>query len=85
MLSFLFIFIPLFLPSLMHFGRAAITNFTIDDTVPGPNREAVIYDPPSAWNSNGLCPSGTCSIAPDTNRILKGTWHESSVSRKYPI
>lgn len=78
-----FLFIPLFFPSLTHFGQAALANFTIDDTLPGLNREAVIYDPPSAWNSNGVCPGGTCSIAPDKNRIINGTWHESTVSRRY--
>lgn len=82
MLAFLPCLTSLFLLSLTHSGRAALTNFTIDDTVPDPNGEAVSYDPPTAWNSNGVCNGGKCSIAPDKKRVANGTWHESTVSHK---
>lgn len=85
MLPFLFFVIPSLFSSFIHFSRAALINITIDDTHQGPNNEAVVYDPSSAWNSKGVCPSGTCSIIPDANRVFYGSWHESTVSPKYLI
>ncbi|KAF9463809.1 hypothetical protein BDZ94DRAFT_590812 [Collybia nuda] len=62
----------------MYLGRATLSNVTIDDTVASPNGETVTYDPSSAWNSQGFCPRGPCTISPDTSRLQFGTWHEST-------
>lgn len=73
-------------PWLFCLARTGLVNITIDDSSPDPRTGISIeYEPPTAWNTRTLCQNGPgkCSVLPDAGSVFGGTWHESTVSRKF--